>query len=73
MRPVQQIVRRDLLGKGRERTADLPVIYMTGDSAAEWTSQGVPNSILVAKPFAINQVVTAVSQLLNAHGTGSTP
>ncbi len=52
----------------REHAADLPVVYMTGDSASEWTSQGVPNSILITKPFAINQVVTAVSQLLNAHG-----
>jgi hypothetical protein len=38
---------------------------MTGDSAADWTAEGVPNSILVQKPFAFTQVVTAISTLLN--------
>jgi hypothetical protein len=28
--------------------------------------QGVPNSLLLAKPFAPAQLVTAISQLLNA-------
>ena len=42
-----------------------PVIYMSGASAADWPSKGVPNSIMLAKPFAPAQLVTAVSQLLN--------
>ena len=42
------------------------MIYMTGDSANEWRSRGVPNSLLIIKPFAPAQVVTALSQLLNA-------
>jgi CheY-like chemotaxis protein len=50
----------------RELAPDIPVVYMTGDSAAEWTSRGVPNSILLTKPFAPAQLLTAVSQLLNA-------
>jgi DNA-binding response OmpR family regulator len=50
----------------REIAADFPVVYMTGASADQWTSQGVPNSILLQKPFAPAQLVTAVSQLLNA-------
>jgi DNA-binding response OmpR family regulator len=54
----------------REHRADMPVIYMTGDSADEWASKGVPNSILLTKPFAPAQLVTAVSQLLNT-GTPS--
>ncbi|MFA5966776.1 MAG: response regulator [Sphingomonas sp.] len=58
----------DVGRRARELAADLPVVYMTGDSGAEWTSHGVPHSILVAKPFAIGQIVTAVSQLLNAGG-----
>jgi DNA-binding response OmpR family regulator len=49
----------------REMHPDFPVVYMTGDSAEEWTSKGVPNSILLTKPFAPAQLVTAVSQLLN--------
>jgi DNA-binding response OmpR family regulator len=50
----------------REIAANFPVVYMTGASAGQWTSQGVPNSILLQKPFAPAQLVTAVSQLLNA-------
>jgi len=44
----------------------MPIVYMTGDSADEWPSKGVPNSILLTKPFAPAQLVTAVSQLLNS-------
>jgi DNA-binding NtrC family response regulator len=43
-----------------------PVIYMTGANANEWATNGVPNSLLLVKPFAAAQLVTAVSQLLNA-------
>jgi len=43
-----------------------PVVYMTGAAADEWASEGVPNSILLNKPFAPAQLVTAVAQLLNA-------
>lgn len=50
----------------REIDAGFPIIYMTGAAGAEWPSKGVPNSILLNKPFAPAQLVTAVSQLLNA-------
>lgn len=53
----------------RELEPELPVVYMTGDSAAEWPSKGVPNSVLITKPFAPAQILTAVSQLLNASST----
>jgi hypothetical protein len=39
---------------------------MTGRGADEWTAQGVPNSMLITKPFAPDQIVSATSQLLNA-------
>ena len=55
----------------REIDPEFPIIYMTGDSAGEWASKGVPNSILLTKPFAPAQLVTAVSQLLNI-GTATT-
>jgi DNA-binding response OmpR family regulator len=54
----------------REMAPAFPILYMTGGSADQWTSHGVPNSILLQKPFAPAQLVTAVSQLLNA---GQTP
>jgi DNA-binding response OmpR family regulator len=44
----------------------MPVIYMTGTHGEEWASKGVPNSVLLAKPFAPAQIVTALSHLLNA-------
>ena len=50
----------------REINPDLPVVYMSGDSAEDWASKGVPQSIMLAKPFAPAQLVTAVSQLLNS-------
>ena len=56
----------------RENKPDLPIVYMTGDSADEWPSKGVPNSILLTKPFAPAQLVTAVSQLLNTATPPST-
>ena len=55
----------DVARRARELISDLPVIYMTGDSGADWSAQGVPNSVLVVKPFATGQVVTAVSTLIN--------
>ena len=60
----------DIARQIREASPNFPIIYMTGLSADDWTSQGVPNSILLQKPFAPAQLITAVSQLVNA---GSTP
>lgn len=34
----------------RESAADFPVVYMTGAAAEQWTSHGVPNSILLQNP-----------------------
>jgi DNA-binding response OmpR family regulator len=54
----------------RELEATIPVIYTTGDSAHQWTAYGVPGSVLVEKPFAPIQIVTAVSSLLNVSDPG---
>jgi DNA-binding response OmpR family regulator len=51
--------------RAREIEPALAVVYITGAAADEWPSQGVPNSILLRKPFAPAQLVTAVAQLLN--------
>ena len=51
--------------RARAINPDLPVVYITGANADEWAVQGVPNSILLTKPFAPAQLVTAVSHLLN--------
>jgi len=56
----------------RRAKADLPIVYTTGDSAAEWSAEGVPKSILVQKPYADAQLLTAISNLLNeASGTAA--
>ena len=59
----------DVARRARELHPELPVVYITGESADQWPSLGVPNSVLINKPFAPAQVVTAVSQLLNAATT----
>ena len=60
----------DVARHAREIDPNFPIIYMSGKDAADWASKGVPNSIMLAKPFAPAQLVTAVSQLLN---TGTPP
>jgi CheY-like chemotaxis protein len=55
----------DVAKQAREINPEMPVVYMTGAGADQWPSHGVPNSVLLSKPFAPAQVVTAVSQLLN--------
>lgn len=57
----------------REIDPGCPVVYMTGAAANRWASDGVPNSILLEKPFAPAQLVTAVSQLLNAGNPPTAP
>lgn len=55
----------------RAQASDLPVVYMSGASGHEWASQGVPNSLLVAKPFAPAQIVVALASLLVASDTAA--
>ena len=54
--------------RARELVHDMPIVYMSGDSGHEWASKGVPNSVMIGKPFASAQVVTAVSTLINDAG-----
>lgn len=55
----------DLAHRARELSPTIGVVYMSGDSAIDWASKGVPKSIMLQKPFAIAQLVTAVATLLN--------
>jgi DNA-binding response OmpR family regulator len=59
----------DVARHARERNPQIAVVYVTGDSAAEWAAQGVPKSQLVPKPFAAAQLVAAVTALLNDQAT----
>lgn len=59
----------EIAKQAREINPEFPIVYMTGAAADEWASKGVPNSILLQKPFAPAQLVTAVSNLLNTGGS----
>lgn len=54
----------DLARRIREKDPALPVVYITGSAgAALWTSQGVPNSVLLEKPFHPERLVAALMRL----------
>jgi DNA-binding response OmpR family regulator len=53
----------------REVDPAFPVVYISGAASDQWPVQGVPNSVLLTKPFAAAQLVAAVSQLM----AGATP
>jgi DNA-binding NtrC family response regulator len=59
----------EVVRAAREVDPNFPVVYMSGVAALEWAVQGVPNSIMLQKPFAPAQLVTAVSQLLNGRSS----
>lgn len=48
----------------RKLMSGLAVVYISAASEHEWASQGVPGSIMIAKPFASAQLVVAISSLL---------
>jgi CheY-like chemotaxis protein len=50
--------------RARELKSGLPVVYVSAASEHEWSSQGVPASVMIAKPCVSAQVVVAVSSLL---------
>jgi CheY-like chemotaxis protein len=56
----------------RELKSDLPVVYVTADSAADWPAKGVPNSVVVQKPYAGAQLLTAISTLMTTADTNRT-
>lgn len=54
----------DVARAGRELVGGLPVVYVSAASEHEWTSRGVPSSVMITKPFVPAQVVVAISSLL---------
>ena len=55
----------DVGRRAREIVPGMPVIYMSGNSADEWSANGVPESIMLQKPFVMAQLITAITTLLN--------
>lgn len=55
----------DVARRARQLRPDLPVVYTSGYSSADWTVLGVRHSTLVAKPYAPAEIVTAILALIN--------
>jgi CheY-like chemotaxis protein len=49
----------------REKEPAFPVIYVTGSNFEEWTTEAVPDSVLISKPFGRVQLIRAISNLLD--------
>lgn len=49
----------------RRKFPSIAVVYVTGDSAADWVAEGVPNSLILQKPYAEAQLMNAIASLLN--------
>jgi DNA-binding response OmpR family regulator len=56
----------DVSRHARQLVANVPVVYITGDSEADWRTKGVPDSLIMTKPFAAAQLVVAISTLIEA-------
>ena len=59
----------DVARRVRELVSDMTVVYTTGDSTYDWSSHGVPDSVVISKPFAPAQVSAAVATLITAADT----
>lgn len=55
----------DIALHARELNPVIPVVYVSGDSAGDWSARGVPKSMMLQKPFANAQLIAAVSTLIN--------
>jgi DNA-binding response OmpR family regulator len=54
--------------RARELMPEVAVVYVSGDSEGQWTTHGVPQSVMVPKPFSPSQIVTAISAMLKQRG-----
>lgn len=48
----------------REVKPNLPIVYVTGDSAHEWRTHGVSGSLLFQKPFSSADIIEALKNLV---------
>jgi DNA-binding response OmpR family regulator len=53
-----------LAREARARRPDLPVLYVTGDSACEWSDYGVVGSAILQKPFAPTKMLAELEAVL---------
>jgi len=56
----------DVGRRARELKPDLPVLYVTGGAPHAWAQRGVPGSVLLLKPFDLDELVETVQRLIAA-------
>jgi CheY-like chemotaxis protein len=66
IRLADQVTGWDVAHHARRLDPNIAVLYVSGDSHHQYEAEGVPNSTFLQKPFAADQVTTAISSLLNA-------
>ena len=54
--------------QARVKFPSIAVVYISADSAEAWVSEGVPNSVMLQKPFADAQLMDAVTSSLREAG-----
>ncbi|WP_027155598.1 response regulator [Mesorhizobium sp. WSM2561] len=57
----------------RTAVPTMPVIYMSGHGSDDWAAHGVPNSIMISKPFVMTQIITGLATLLNEGSSSLAP
>ncbi len=50
--------------EARTRWANIPVIYVTGESDADWPVKGVPGSLILQKPYTAGTLLATVARLM---------
>lgn len=63
----------DVARQARTLNPALPVVYVTAEHANDWSIHGVPNSVMVSKPFVEAQIISAVASLLNDQSAAVQP
>jgi CheY-like chemotaxis protein len=63
----------ELARRARALRPDLPVVYTSGYASAHRPREGVPHSILVPKPYAPAQIVSAIAALIDQAGSEPAP
>jgi DNA-binding response OmpR family regulator len=63
----------DLARRARVSNPQLPIIYTPGDSAHQWTAEGVPHSLSIEKPFVESQLLAALDDLVDGPSPTITP
>lgn len=54
----------DVAKRARELNHAVTVIYVTGAGGHDWQAKGVPDSVMIGKPFTPGELVAAVGSLL---------